>query len=74
MFDEEIRRYLGADSIGYLDTAGMVRSTAHAAGEFCMACFNGDYPVPYNSHFDKLIMERRADRAQLIDRDARLPL
>jgi amidophosphoribosyltransferase len=72
--DEEIRRYLGADSIGYLDTAGMVRSTAHAAGEFCMACFNGDYPVPYNSHFDKLIMERRADRAQLIDRDARLPL
>ncbi len=71
---DEIRKYLGADSLGYLDPAGMIRSTRRNANEFCTACFTGDYPVPYNSQFDKLIMENRAGRAQLIDREDRLPL
>jgi amidophosphoribosyltransferase len=31
---EEIRSYLGADSIGYLDLEGMVRSTGQPANEF----------------------------------------
>lgn len=64
---EEIRTYLGADSIGYLDLDGMVRSTGQPANEFCMACFNGDYPVPFDRGFDKLIMEKRRSRARLLD-------
>ena len=71
---DEIRKYLGADSLGYLDTAGMIRATRRDAKEFCTACFTGDYPIPYNADFDKLIMERRAGHAQLLEHDNRLPL
>ena len=64
---EEIRKYLGADSIGYLDVDGMVRATGQEANKFCMACFNGDYPVPFDKQFDKLIMEKRREKARLLE-------
>ncbi|MDB6150839.1 MAG: amidophosphoribosyltransferase [Chthoniobacter sp.] len=63
---EEIRDYLGADSIGYLDVDGMVRATEQDRSTFCLACFTGDYPVPVDPTLDKFIMERRADRANLL--------
>ncbi len=66
---EEICKYLGADSIGYLSKEGMVRATERPEGHFCTACFTGDYPVPYNASFNKLIMEKRAGRARLIEKD-----
>ena len=62
----EICDYLGADSIGYLDTGGMVRATGLPENSFCMACFNGEYPVPYDAAFDKLVMERRRGQARLL--------
>ena len=37
---EEITKYLQADSLGYLDEAGMVRATGRGENKFCMACFN----------------------------------
>ena len=43
---EEIRAFLNADSLGYLSLEGMVRATGRSANEFCLACFNGRYPVP----------------------------
>ena len=64
---EEICKYLGADSIGYLEVAGMVRATGRPFNEFCMACFNGEYPVPFDANFDKLIMEKRRDNARLLE-------
>jgi amidophosphoribosyltransferase len=63
---DEIRRYLEADSIGYLDVPAMVRATQQPANNFCMACFNGDYPVPVDPTLDKFIMERRQTRANLL--------
>jgi amidophosphoribosyltransferase len=42
---EEIRQFLGVDSLGYLSLEGML----HAAGKetgFCHACFSGHYPTP----------------------------
>src|SRR5262252_2473032 len=42
---DEIRKYLNADSLGYLSQAGMVAATGHDKGFFCMACYDGDYPV-----------------------------
>ncbi|MDQ3623986.1 MAG: amidophosphoribosyltransferase [Verrucomicrobiota bacterium] len=63
---EEIRDYLGADSIGYLDVAGMVRATGQAESEFCLACFTGAYPVPVDPALDKYIMERRLHRSNLL--------
>ncbi|MDB6155167.1 MAG: amidophosphoribosyltransferase [Chthoniobacteraceae bacterium] len=56
---DQIRDYLGADSIGYLDVAGMVRASGQRESDFCLACFNGDYPVPVDPSVDKFIMERR---------------
>jgi amidophosphoribosyltransferase len=70
---DQIRKYLGADSIGYLDTAGMVRATQHPEANFCMACFNGDYPVPVDPKLDKFIMERRRKRSGLLAGDDEHP-
>jgi amidophosphoribosyltransferase len=64
---DEIRNYLGADSIGYLDIEGMVRSTGGDKQNFCLACFNGEYPVKFDSEFDKLFMEQRRGSASLLD-------
>lgn len=44
---EEIREYIGADSLGYLSHADLQRSVQDPDGEsFCYACFNGEYPIP----------------------------
>ncbi len=63
---DQIRDYLGADSIGYLDTASMVRATGQPENAFCLACFNGEYPVPVDPKLDKFIMERRRQRVSLL--------
>jgi amidophosphoribosyltransferase len=63
---DQIREYLGADSIGYLDVPGMVRATGQNHADFCLACFTGDYPIPVNPNVDKFIMERRRSRANLL--------
>jgi amidophosphoribosyltransferase len=44
---DEIRRYIGADSLGYLSIEGLhtaVGGASTGAG-FCDACFSGNYPV-----------------------------
>jgi amidophosphoribosyltransferase len=41
----EIRRYLGADSLGYLSLEGMLKATGADPAHFCHACFTGDYRV-----------------------------
>ena len=61
---QEIAKYLQADSLGYLDEAGMVRATGRAENKFCMACFNQKYPVAVNPELDKLVFERRRARAE----------
>jgi amidophosphoribosyltransferase len=61
---DEIRGYLDADSLGYLSEAGMVKATGLASESFCMACYNGRYPVPYDENVDKHIMERRRARIE----------
>jgi amidophosphoribosyltransferase len=42
---EEIREYLGVDSLGYLSLEGMLRAAGAQEG-YCHACFSGDYPIP----------------------------
>ena len=46
---DEIRDYLGVDSLGYLSLEGMLRAAGQEPGEpnhFCHACFSGEYPTP----------------------------
>ena len=59
---QQICEYLGADSVGYLDVPSMVRATGLPENNFCLACFNGKYPVPVDPDLDKYIMERRDSR------------
>lgn len=61
---EEMAEYLGVDSIGYLDIDGMIRATGLPKNEFCLACFNGEYPVPIDRELDKFIIERRSARSR----------
>jgi len=42
----EIREHLGVDSLHYLSIEGMVKSTGLPREDFCLACFNGSYPIP----------------------------
>jgi len=43
---DEICAYVGADSLAYLSLEGMVGATGSPKGDFCRACFDGEYPVP----------------------------
>ena len=74
---DEIRTYLSADSLGYLSQQGMVRATGLPANSFCMACFDGRYPSPYDPDLDKHIIERRRSRSEGlaygVDRERKQP-
>jgi len=63
---DNIRQYLNADSLGYLSQEGMVKATKLPAENFCMACYDGKYPVEYDPAVDKHIMERRRARVESI--------
>lgn len=42
---EDIRGYIGADSLSYLSFAGMWRAVRSGPESFCAACFDGEYPT-----------------------------
>lgn len=42
---EGIRKYLEADSLGYLSIKSLVKTVSLPAKNLCMACLNGEYPV-----------------------------
>jgi amidophosphoribosyltransferase len=63
---EEIRDYLNADSLAYLSQEGMVEATGLWPDSFCMACYDGNYPVPYDASLDKNIMESQRARVQTL--------
>jgi amidophosphoribosyltransferase len=43
---EEIRSYIGADSLAYLSLPSLVKATGNSSDRFCRACFDGIYPIP----------------------------
>ncbi|MGC9022310.1 MAG: amidophosphoribosyltransferase, partial [Dissulfurimicrobium sp.] len=43
---EEIRRFLELDRLHYLSIDAMLKSAGGDPNSFCLACFNGHYPVP----------------------------
>ncbi|GAB4321490.1 MAG: amidophosphoribosyltransferase [Candidatus Sumerlaeia bacterium] len=57
---EEIRRLMGADSLGYLSIEGL-RRVFGGRDRFCMACFTNEYPegVPIGEEFSKHAHEGR---------------
>ncbi len=55
---EEMREYLGVDSLAYLSTEGMLQCVSEPPSHYCTACFTGSYAVPLDEPTDKHIMER----------------
>jgi len=59
---DEIRSYIGADSLAYLSLPSLVRATGSSSDKFCRACFDGIYPIPVpeeeESH--KFVLEERS--------------
>ncbi|HYH04708.1 MAG TPA: amidophosphoribosyltransferase [Bacillota bacterium] len=55
---EEIRQFIGADSLNYLQVEGLEKAFDSGKG-FCYACFNGCYPigVPQTAIHDKYFLE-----------------
>lgn len=43
---EQVREYLGADSLAHLELDQMLGAISAEPGGFCSACFTGSYPVP----------------------------
>ncbi|MEA4961967.1 amidophosphoribosyltransferase [Lutispora sp.] len=43
---EKIRKYIGADSLGYLSLKGLLASVDSDGEGYCTACLNGEYPIP----------------------------
>ncbi|HJW21254.1 MAG TPA: amidophosphoribosyltransferase [Candidatus Limnocylindrales bacterium] len=56
---EEIRDFIGADSLGYLSIQGVLRALELPYERFCFACFDGRYPepVPYDAASRKFVLE-----------------
>ncbi len=60
----EICAHVGATSLGYLSIPGAVRAVGREANEFCLACFNGDYPLEIPSEVRKDAFEKPPEVGQ----------
>lgn len=56
---ESIRKKIGADSLGYLSQEGLLDSVDSKGEGYCMACFNGKYPMEIPETGDKHVFEKR---------------
>ncbi|MCC7185092.1 MAG: amidophosphoribosyltransferase [Acidobacteria bacterium] len=44
---EEVRKYIGADSLGYLSLDGLLSAVGPQRKSYCTSCYTGDYPVAF---------------------------
>jgi len=56
---EEIRRFIGADSLGYLSLEGLLGCVGKPR-TYCTACWSGEYPIPFGEEGDKFALEKHA--------------
>jgi amidophosphoribosyltransferase len=59
---DEIRDYLGADSLAYLNLDRLVTATGAPGAGFCDACFSGRYPVEVPVTLRKHVLEQNEMR------------
>ena len=53
----EIRKFIGADSLGYLSLEGLIEAVGLPKESLCLACLTGEYPIPVQLEMDKLALE-----------------
>jgi amidophosphoribosyltransferase len=54
---DQIRSYVGADSLGYLSLGSMVEAAGDEKDSFCRACFDGEYPIEIPEGAGKFVLE-----------------
>jgi amidophosphoribosyltransferase len=54
---DEIRAYLGVDSLSYLSLDNLIDATGAAGAGFCAACLTGEYPVTVSPRLRKDLLE-----------------
>ncbi len=57
---EQICKYLGADTLGYLSMAGLRQAVNDKNGEFCTSCYTGVYPT------DLVQLEVREEKEEVV--------
>jgi len=64
-----IRRSIGADSLGYVSMESLVQATEQPKSRLCMACFDGNYPIPLpaDNLIGKHVLEGVGKRASMPD-------
>jgi amidophosphoribosyltransferase len=60
---DEIRNYIGADTLAYLTVDRLREATGAAGAGFCDACLTGTYPVEVPITLTKGVLERQAEAA-----------
>ena len=53
----EIREFIGLDSLAYLSAEKLVKATHIPRENLCLACFDGQYPIPADETFRKNCFE-----------------
>lgn len=54
---EQVREFLGVDSLAYLSLDAMLACVRPPAEHFCTACFTGRYPMAIDAEFEKNVFE-----------------
>jgi amidophosphoribosyltransferase len=68
---EEIREYLGADSLAYLDLDRLMEATGAVGAGFCTACLTEQYPVEVPVSLHRNVLESNDMPASGLDRAVR---
>ena len=55
---DEIREFLGVDTVGYISLEGMLGCAKLPNDHFCAACWDGKYRIPVQIALNKFTMER----------------
>ncbi|MFH1406748.1 MAG: amidophosphoribosyltransferase [Candidatus Omnitrophota bacterium] len=54
----QIKKFLGVDSLGYLSLEGLLSCVAADRGDYCVSCFTGEYPIQPPEGTNKYAMEK----------------
>jgi amidophosphoribosyltransferase len=54
---EEVRAYVGADTLAYIDLESLIQATGAPQAGFCTACLSNEYPVTISRKADSRVLE-----------------
>lgn len=64
---EEIRQFMGVDTLGYLSLEGLRKSVPNGNNRYCAACFSGEYPTSIPADLKKSCLETATPNSHMID-------